>query len=82
MKRETLIVYVNDKPKQLFIGMNVKHAIGSRWTKRVLEHHAIVRNAEGNTVDVDGALFDGERLYLSSMDPTTFADEVQKLAPK
>jgi len=39
-----------------------------------------VRDADGNRVDVDGALYDGERLYLAPMDPTTFADEVRRRA--
>jgi hypothetical protein len=80
MKRETITVYVNDKPKQLFIGMSVKHAIGARKAQAVREHRTIVRDADGNIVDVDGALYDGERLYLAPMDPATFADEVQRQA--
>ena len=77
---EKITVCVNDKAKELFLGMCVKHAIGSRATQRVKAHHAIVRDAEGNPVDVDGALYDGERLYLAPMDPQTFADEVLKRA--
>ena len=80
MKSEKIIVYVKDKPKQFFIGLKVKHAIGARKAKAVREHRAIVRDADGNTVDVDGALYDGERLYLAPMDPATFADEAQRQA--
>ena len=80
MKREKIIVYVNDKPKEIFFGMRVKNAIGTRWTQRVKTHRAIVRDAAGNAIDVDGALYDGERLYLAPMDPRTFADEIQKRA--
>ncbi len=80
MKSEKITVYVNDKPKKLFLGMNVKHAIGTRQTKAVREHRAIVRDADGNSVDVDGALYDGERLYVLPMNPTTFADQVQRNA--
>ncbi len=78
MSDDKITVYVDDRPKQLFVGMSVKHAIGTRMTRRVREHRAIVRDADGNYVDVDGALYDGERLYLGAMDPTTFADEVRK----
>lgn len=80
MKGEKITVYVNDQPKTLFIGMRVRNAIGTRATQRVQAHRAIVRDAEGNRVDVDGALYDGERLYLAPMDPRTFADEIQKSA--
>lgn len=81
MKREEHVtVFVNDKPKRLFLGLKVKHAIGARWTRKVREHRALVRDADGNRVDVDGALYDGERLYLAPMDPTTFADEVRRRA--
>lgn len=41
----------------------------------------MVRDGDGNPLDIDGALYDGERLYLASMDPTTFADEVRRKAP-
>jgi hypothetical protein len=80
MKRETIIVYINDKPKETFLGMCVKNVIGARAAQRVKTHRAIVRDADGNIVDVDGALYDGERLYLAPMDPKTFADEIQKRA--
>jgi hypothetical protein len=76
-----LTVYVNDRPKRLFLGLKVKHAIGTRQARAVREHRAIVRDADGNPVDIDGALYDGERLYLASMDPNTFADEVRRRAP-
>jgi len=80
VKSEKITVYVNDKPKELFFGLRVKNAIGTRWTQRVKTHHALVRDADGNSIDVDGALYDGERLYLASMDPQTFADEIEKRA--
>jgi hypothetical protein len=80
MKRETITIYVNDKSKELFFGLRVKNAIGARWTQRVKMHRAIVRDADGNSIDVDGALYDGERLYLAAIDPKAFADKVQKRA--
>lgn len=80
LERETVTVYVNDKPKRLFLGLKVKHAIGAQWAQKVREHCAVVRDGEGNPVDVDGALYDGERLYLAPMDPTAFADEIQRRA--
>jgi hypothetical protein len=80
MKSEKITVYVDDQPKQFFFGMKVRHALGSRTTRRVETHHAIVYDADDNWVDVDGALFDGERLYVAPMDPQTFADEIQRRA--
>ncbi len=80
MKNEKITIYVNDKPKQVFFGMRVKNAIGARRARAVREHRAIIRDADGNSIDIDGALYDGERLYIAPMDPTTFADDVRKRA--
>lgn|GEM_PF-932812 len=80
MPSEKIIVYVNDKPKETFLGMCVRHVIGARAAQRVKTHHAIVRDADGNVVGIDGALFDGARLYVAPMDPKSFADEIQKRA--
>lgn len=80
MKSEKLTVYVNDRAKEFFIGLQVRHAIGARWTRRVQTHHALVRDQEGNWLDVDGPLYNGMRLYLEPTTPTEFADAVQKRA--
>jgi len=34
-REEHVTVFVNDKPKRLFLGLKVKHAIGARWTRKV-----------------------------------------------
>lgn len=81
IRNQQLTVYVNDRPKRLFLGLKVKHAIGTRQARAVREHRAMVHDGDGNPLDIDGALYDGERLYLASMDPTTFADEVRRKAP-
>jgi hypothetical protein len=80
VKTEKITVYVNGKPKTMFFGMRVKNAIGARRVRAAREHRAVIRDAEGNRVDPDGALYDGERLSISPMDPKAFADEVQKRA--
>ncbi|HEX7587044.1 MAG TPA: hypothetical protein VF478_01895, partial [Anaerolineae bacterium] len=80
MKSEKITVYVNGKPKKIFFGMRVKDAIGVRRARAAREHRAVVRDAEGNRIDVDGALYDGERLFISPQDPEAFADEMQKRA--
>lgn len=78
--KEHILVYVNDKPKRLFLGLKVKHAIGPRQVRLVREHRAVVRNEDDNTVDIDGALYDGERLYLVRVDPTELVDDLQRRA--
>ncbi len=80
MKNEKITVYVNDKPKRVFFGMRVKNALSARRIRAVREHRAIVRDAEGNRVDLDGALYDGERLYVSPIDPAAFAEDVRRRA--
>jgi hypothetical protein len=75
---EKITVYVNDKPKALFLGMCVKHAIGARWASRVKSHRALVLDAAGNRVELDGALHDGERLSLATTDAQQFADDIRR----
>ncbi len=76
MRSEKITVYIDDKPKRIFLGLQVKHAIGPRRTKAVLGHRAIVEDADGNRVGVEGALYDGERLYVRPSDPESFAQDV------
>ena len=80
MKSEKITVYVNGKPKKVFFGMRVKDAIGVRRARAVREHRAVARDDEGNRIDVDGALYEGERLIISPQDPEAFAEEMQKRA--
>jgi hypothetical protein len=62
-----ITVYVDDEPQRFFLGLRVRHAIGYRRTWRVARGEATVEDGEGNQVDLDGALYDGERLYLRSI---------------
>jgi hypothetical protein len=64
-----LKVYVNDKAAAFFPGTPVRHAIGARAAKRVARGRAIVVDEEGNGVDLDGALYQGERLYVKPCTP-------------
>jgi hypothetical protein len=59
-----ITVYVQDKPRQFFLGLRVRHAIGHRLSQRVARGTATVEDGDGNCVDLDGALYDGERLYV------------------
>jgi hypothetical protein len=64
-----LKVYVNDKEAAFFPGTPVRHAIGARAAKRVARGRAMVVDEEGNGVDLDGALYQGERLYVKPCTP-------------
>jgi hypothetical protein len=60
-------VYVDDEPRRFFLGLRVRHAIGYRAAWRVERGQAVVHDGDGNRVDLDGALYDGERLYVQSV---------------
>ena len=57
-------VYVDDETRRFFLGLRVRHAIGYAQAQRVERREAVVRDGDGNRVDLDGALYDGERLYV------------------
>lgn len=61
---QKITVYVNDEPGRFFLGLRVRHAIGYQDAWRVARGEAIVQDAEGNQLDLEGALYDGERLYV------------------
>jgi hypothetical protein len=64
MSDERLTVYVNGEPRRLYLGLRVRHAIGYGQSKLVEGHQAVVEDGDGNRVDLDGALYDGERLRV------------------
>lgn len=55
---------MNDEPLQLFLGLRVRHAVGYRQARRVERGEAMVEDGDNNRVDLDGALYDGQRLYV------------------
>jgi hypothetical protein len=59
-------VYVEDEPRLLFLGLRVRHAIGYQQARQVERCNAEVKDDRGNKVDLDGALYAGERLYVKS----------------
>ena len=64
---ETILVYVNDKPVQIYQGMKVKHALiafDQDLYKAARSGEFAVKNADGFVVDLDGSLSDGSRIYL------------------
>lgn len=71
MKERTtarVTVYVNAEPRRLYLGLRVRHAIGYQAAWQVEDNQAVVLDGEGNRVDLDGALYDGERLYMRPVD--------------
>jgi hypothetical protein len=83
---EKVSVTVNGKPATFFLGLSVRHAIGSRQARAVKQGRAEVRNAEGNVVGLDGALYDGEALVVhklaSSADKAAARPRRRKLQPE
>lgn len=65
---ERLTVYVDGEPRRLFLGLRVRHAIGYRQAWRVERGEAVVEDGDGNRIDLDGALYDGERLLVRAIE--------------
>jgi hypothetical protein len=61
---QRITVYVNGEPRRFFLGLRVRHAVGYEAAWRVERGEAVVQDTEGNQVDLDGALYDGERLHV------------------
>jgi len=64
-----VVVYVEGEPRRFFLGLRVRHAIGYRHAWRVERGEAVVEDLQGNRVDLDGALYDGERLTVRPAAP-------------
>jgi hypothetical protein len=65
---QRLTVYVNDEPRRFFVGLRVRHAVGYAAAWRVERREAIITDGDGNRLDLDGALYDGERLYVEPLE--------------
>ena len=59
-------VHVDDEPRQFYLGLRMRHAIDHVQVRRIERGECVVRDGDGDRVDLDGALYDGERLYISS----------------
>ena len=64
MSTQRVTVYVDGEPRRLFLGLRVRHAIGHELAKLVEQDQAVVEDGDGNRVDLDGALYDGEHLHV------------------
>jgi len=65
-------VTVNDQTERFHLGLKVKHAIGNHLAKEVRAQRAYVRDADGNRYELEGALFDGQTLYVVTVSPEDF----------
>ena len=61
-----ITVYVDGEPRRFFLGLRVRHAVGYKQANRVEGGEAVVVDDLGSRVDLDGALYDGERLHIVS----------------
>jgi hypothetical protein len=61
---QRITVYVNEEPRRFFLGLRVRHAVGYRAAWRVERREVIIEDGDGNQVDLDGALYEGERLFV------------------
>jgi len=57
-------VTVNGLPRRLFLGLRVRHAVGHHLVRQIERGDATLVDGAGNRVDLDGALYDGERLVV------------------
>ncbi|MFC2015964.1 hypothetical protein ACFLUM_03435 [Chloroflexota bacterium] len=60
-------VYVDGEPRGFFLGLRVRHAIGYDQARRVEKGDAMVEDGNGNRVDLDGALYNGEHLCVRTL---------------
>ena len=64
---ETITVYVNDQPVEIYRGMKVKHALiafDQDLYTAALSGGAAVQDGNGFAVGLDGSLSAGARIYL------------------
>ena len=62
-----MTVFVDDNPVEMEKGFAVRHAIlrfSEEAFKSVTKGSLYVADSKGDEIDLDGALFDGMRLYL------------------
>jgi hypothetical protein len=64
---QRITVYVNDEPRRFFLGLRVRHAVGHELAWRVERNEAYVQDGDGNRLDLDGALYEGQRLYAKAV---------------
>ena len=66
-KTRRITVYVDDEPRRFFLGLRVRHAIGYQAAWRVERRQALVEDRDGNQLDLDRTLRDGQWLYVKDV---------------
>ena len=64
---QRITVYVDSEPRRFFLGLKVRHAVGHETAWRVERGETIVQDGDGNQLDLEAALYDGERLYVKAI---------------
>jgi hypothetical protein len=64
---QRIMVYVDSEPRRFFRGLRVRHAVGHEVAWRVGRGEATIQDGDGNQLDLDGTLYDGERLYVKAV---------------
>ena len=59
-------VYVNQKPVNVLPGMSLKHVLTGAGLLKEVKASAKVYDEWGNELGLDGALFEGMRIYVRS----------------
>jgi len=62
---QRITVYVDSEPRRFFRGLRVRHAVGHEAAWRVGRGESTVQDGDGNQLDLDGTLYDGQRLYVT-----------------
>lgn len=67
--KERFSVFVDDAPVEVYAGMKVRHALiasGQDLYEACVKGDVVVRDGDGFSVGLDGALSEGMRLYTAS----------------
>lgn len=64
---QRITVYVDGEPRRFFRGLKVRHAVGHEVAWHVDRVEATVQDGDGNQLDLDATLYDGERLYVKAV---------------
>jgi hypothetical protein len=64
---QRITVYVDSEPRRFFRGLRVRHAVGHEVAWRVGLGEATVQDRDGNQLDLDGTLYEGERLFVKAV---------------
>ncbi len=74
MTTDNIEVYVNDRELTIYRGMKIKHALiayDQGMYKAALNGEVRVEDANGFTIDLEGSLSNGTRIYVSDSQLST-----------